>query len=133
MAHLTKLRSKLDELIVGINPLNKKARLDEIAGLLDKFLPAAEKMNTELKRYRTAFKELENENAELTKKNKVLTDKAKESLLKKLQIAQLERDYAAAMDLIERIPPEVFNEFAVKSNEKSASREKSNRNGGRDI
>ena len=109
MAHLTKLRGKLEELIVGINPLNKKARLDEIAGLLNKFLPAAEKLNTELKRYRTAFKELESENAELTKKNKALTDKSKESLLKRLQIAQLERDYAAAMDLLGRIPPEILS------------------------
>ncbi len=133
MAHLTKLRSKLDELIVGINPLNKKARLDEIAGLLDKFLPAAEKMGRNLKKYKTAINELEAENDELAKKNKELIDKSKESLLKKLQISQLERDYAAAMDLIKRIPPEVFNEFAVKSNEKPASREKSIRNGGRDI
>ncbi len=108
MAHLNKQREKLEMLIIGINPLNKKARLDEIAGLLNKFLPTVEKMNTELKRYRTAFKELENENAELTKKNKALTDKSKESLLKKLQIAQLERDYAAVMDLLGCIPPDLL-------------------------
>ncbi len=106
MVHLTKLRGKLDELIVGINPLNKKARLDEIAELLDKFLPAAERMGRNLKKYKTAINELEAENDELAKKNKALTDKSKESLLKKLQIAQLERDYAAAMDLLGRIPPD---------------------------
>ena len=108
MAHLTKLRSKLEELIAGINPLNKKTRLDEIAGLLDKFLPAAERMDRNLKKYKTAINELEAENDALTKKNKELTDKSKESLLKKLQIAQLERDYAAAMDLLGRIPPDLL-------------------------
>lgn len=119
MAHLTKLRGKLDELISGINPLNKKARLDEIAALLNKFLPAAEKMDRNLKKYKIAINELEAENDVLTKQNKELTDKSKESLLKKLQIAQLERDYAAAMDLIGRIPPDVFAEFTKVSSEKN--------------
>lgn len=111
MAHLNKQREKLEVLIGGINPLNKKARLNDIAKVLDKYIPAAEKMHRDLKRYRTAFKELEAENTELSKKNKALTDKSKESLLKKLEIVQLERDYAAATELIGRIPPEVLAEY----------------------
>ncbi len=111
MAHLNRQREKLETLIGGINPLNKKSRLDDIAKVLDKFVPTAEKMYRDLKRYRTAFKELETENTELSKKNKTLTDKSKESLLKKLEIAQLERDYAAAIEFIKRIPPEVLSEY----------------------
>ena len=41
MKQLNKYRAKLEELIVGINPLNKKIRIDEISKILDKFLPAA--------------------------------------------------------------------------------------------
>ncbi len=111
MTHLNKCRERLEELIVGINPLNKKARIDEITKVLDKFIPAAEKMHRDLKRYRTVFKELEAENTALTKKNKELTDKSKESLLKKLEIAQLERDYSEAMELIEKLPPELVAEY----------------------
>ncbi len=111
MTHLNKYRERLEELIVSINPLNKKARIDEISSILDKFLPAAEKMHRDLKRYRTVFKELEVENAALTNKNKELTDKSKESLLRKLEIAQLERDYAAATELIGRMPLEVLAEY----------------------
>ena len=111
MAHLNKQREKLETLIGSINPLNKKARLDDIAKVLDKFLPAAEKMHRDLNRYRTAFKELEAENTALTKKNRELTDKSKESLLKKLEISQLERDYAEAIEFINRIPSEVLSEY----------------------
>lgn len=111
MTNLNKYREKLEELIISINPLNKKVRTDEISKILDKFLPAAENMHRNLKRYQTVFKELEAENMALTKKNKELTDRSKESLLKKLQIAQLERDYAAAIEFIKSIPQEVLSEY----------------------
>lgn len=129
MTRLNKQREKLEGLISSINPLNKRARIEDISAVLDKFIPAAEKMNRDLKRYRTAFKELETENSALTKQNKELADKSKESLLRKLEIAQLERDYAQAVALIERIPPDVLAEYSYKSN-KNINYE---RNGGRDI
>ena len=118
MKHLNKYRTKLEELIFGINLLNKKARIDEVSKILDKFLPAAEKMHRDLNRYRTAFKELEAENTALTNKNKELTEKSKESLVKKLKVLELERDYAAAMDFIKRIPTEVLSEYEEKCNSK---------------
>ena len=108
MTRLNKQREKLEGLISSINPLNKRARIEDISAVLDKFIPAAEKMDRDLKRYRAAFRELETENAALIMQNKSLADKSKESLLRKLEIAQLERDYAQAMELIERIPPEVL-------------------------
>lgn len=114
MAHLTKWREKLEELIAGINPLNKKTRLEEISKILDKYLPAAEKMHRDMKRYDLAFKELKAENAELAKENKALSDKSKESLLKKLETAQLKRDYEEAMAFISRIPPEVIDVYESK-------------------
>lgn len=129
MTRLNKQREKLEGLISSINPLNKRARIEDISAILDKFIPAAEKMNRDLKRYRAAFRELETENAALIMQNKSLADKSKESLLRKLEIAQLERDYAQAIELIERIPPDVLAEYSYKSN-KNINYE---RNGGRDI
>ena len=129
MTRLNKQREKLEGLISSINPLNKRARIEDISAILDKFIPAAEKMNRDLKRYRAAFRELETENAALIMQNKSLADKSKESLLRKLEIAQLERDYAQAIELIERIPPDVLAEYSYKSN-KNINYE---RTGGRDI
>ena len=129
MTRLNKQREKLEGLISSINPLNKRARIEDISAILDKFIPAAEKMNRDLKRYRAAFRELETENAALIMQNKSLADKSKESLLRKLEIAQLERDYAQAIELIERIPPDVLAEYSYKSN-KNINYE---RNGGREI
>ena len=110
MTHLNKYREKLETLISGINPLNKKAKIEDISAVLDKFIPAAEKMRRDIKRYQAAFKDLEAENTELSKKNKALADKSKESLLKKLEIAQLKRDYEEAMAFISRIPPEALGQ-----------------------
>lgn len=134
MVHLNRYRERLEELITGINPINKKSKIDEISGVLDKFLPAAEKMQRNLKKYQTAFKELEAENTELEIKNKELTDKSKESLLKKLEIAQLEKDYAAAMELIENIPKDIMDALINdRETKKKHLTEHNNRNGGRDI
>ena len=86
-------------------------------------------MHRDLKRYRTAFQELEAENIALTMKNMELADKSKESLIKKMKMMKLERDYAAAMEFINRIPTDVFNEYTDRSSE----RENLNRNGGHEI
>ncbi|MCD8181389.1 MAG: plasmid recombination protein [Firmicutes bacterium] len=124
MTHLNKYREKLEELIAGINPINKKAKVQEISAVLDKFIPAAEKMNRELKKYRSVFKELEAENTELTQKNKELTDKSKGSLLQRMQVMQLERDYAALMEIIERIPAEIVEEYKNTPNVRRTENER---------
>ena len=51
MSRLNKQRQKLDELITGIGPLNSKKRAAEISKLLDGYIPAVEKMQTQLKKY----------------------------------------------------------------------------------
>ena len=52
MTRLTKQRQKLDQLLAGIGPLNGKKRAAEISELLDSYIPAVEKMRTQLKKYR---------------------------------------------------------------------------------
>ena len=76
MTRLNKQRQKLDEMLSGINPLNSKKRAAEISKLLDGYVPAVEKMHTQLKKYNVAFTETATENKRLKKK----TTELKQSL-----------------------------------------------------
>ena len=116
MTHLTQQRQKLDELLTGIGPLNGKKRAAEISELLDGYIPAVEKMRTQLKKYSTAFTNTRAENEKLKRKNKKLSESLEEanheSVLKKLNDAKLQREYQEALAILERIPPEVLEEYA---------------------
>ena len=116
MTHLTQQRQKLDQLLTGIGPLNGKKRAAEISELLDSYIPAVEKMRTQLKKYSTAFTSTKAENEKLKKKNKKLSESLEEatheSVLKKLEDAKLQREYQEALAVLERIPPEVLEEYA---------------------
>ena len=109
MTRLNKQRQKLDELLTGIEPLNSKKRAAEISKLLDGYIPAVEKMQTQLKKYNVAFTETATKKAaELEQSLEAAT---KTSVLKELRDAQLRRDYEDALALLERIPKEVLDEF----------------------
>ena len=115
MTRLNKQRQKLDELLTGIGPLNSKKRAAEISKLLDGYIPAVEKMHTQLKKYNVAFTETATENKRLKKKaaelEQSLEAATKTSVLKELRDVQLKRDYEDARALLERIPSEVLDEF----------------------
>src|SRR5699024_3400302 len=112
---LNRHRQKVDELLTGIGPLNSKKRAAEISKLLDGYIPAVEKMQTQLKKYNVAFTETATENKQLKKKaaelEQSLEAATKTSVLKELRDAQLRRDYEDALALLERIPKEVLDEF----------------------
>ena len=112
MTRLNKQRQKLDELLTGIGPLNGKKRAAKISKLLDGYIPAVEKMHTQLKKYNVAFTETTTENKRLKKKatelEQSLEAATKTSVLKELRDAQLRRDYKDALTLLERIPKEVI-------------------------
>ena len=112
MTRLNKQRQKLDELLTGIGPLNSKKRAAEISNLLDGYIPAVEKMQTQLKKYNVAFTETAAENKKLKKKNAELAQSleaaTKTSVLKELRDAQLRCDYEDVLTLLERIPKEVI-------------------------
>ena len=116
MTRLTKQRQKLDQLLAGIGPLNGKKRAAEISELLDSYIPAVEKMRTQLKKYSTAFTNTRAENEKLKRKNKKLSESldeaTHESVLKQLKDAKLQREYQEALAILERIPPEVLAEYA---------------------
>ena len=115
MTRLNKQRQKLDELLTGIGPLNGKKRAAGISKLLDGYIPAVEKMHTQLKKYNVTFTETATENKRLKKKTielkQSLEAATKTSVLKELRDAQLRRDYEDALALLERIPKEVLDEF----------------------
>ena len=96
--------------------MNGKKRAAEISELLDGYIPAVEKMRTQLKKYSTAFTSTKAENEKLKKKNKKLSESLEEatheSALKKLNDAKLQREYQEALAVLERIPPEVLEEYA---------------------
>ena len=116
MTHLTQQRQKLDQLLTGIGPLNGKKRAAEISELLDSYIPAVEKMRTQLKKYSTAFTSTKAENEKLKKKSKKLSESldeaTHESVLKQLKDAKLQREYQEAVAILERIPKEVLDAYA---------------------
>ena len=116
MTQLTKQRRKLEELLSGVNALNAKSRIGEIAEFLDKYIPAVERMQTQLKKYKGAFTDTVAENERLKARTEKLAaelkDASSESVLKKMKALQLERDYQQAAAILSRIPPEVLHAYA---------------------
>ena len=115
MTQLNKQRQKLDDLLSDIGPFNGKKRAAEISKLLDGYIPAVEKMHTQLSQYGVAFTQTKTENKKLKMKNAELAQSlevaTKTSVLKELRDVQLRRDYEDALALLERIPKEVLDEF----------------------
>ena len=118
MTHLNKQREKLEEMLSDVNVFNAKSKAAEIGRFLDKYLPNVEKMSTQMKKYKAAFKDLKSENQVLSQKNEKLAgdlkDSQEESVLKKLSDLKLQRDYDQAVAVLERIPPEVLEAYAGK-------------------
>ncbi len=120
MTRLTKQKEKLDVLLVGINPFNAKKRSEEIGKVLDKYIPAVAQMETTLKKYNVAFTKTVSENKILRKENAKLEYQVeaadKTSVRKKLEDAQLRREYEEATAILERIPKEVINAYTNQRN-----------------
>ena len=116
MTRLTKQKTRLEELLTGINAFNAKGKAAEIVDLLDKYIPAVEQMHATLKKYRTAFTDTTAENRDLKEKNEQLEqdlkEATKESTLKQIADAKLKRDYEDAVSVLERIPKEVLDVYA---------------------
>mgnify|MGYP003592435772 FL=1 len=71
-------------------------------------------MSSQLKKYRAAFKDMAAENEELTAENAQLAKKSKESAIHKLTEIKLQRDYAEAVAVLERIPPEIIAAYGSR-------------------
>lgn len=102
--HLNRMKEQIVTLVSDTNLLNKKAKIEELEALLDKYIPGVEAMRTKLKKYDKAYKELAAENAELEKK----LDKSKESALKKLEINRQLGELEELRRTVAELPPEVL-------------------------
>ena len=115
MTRLTKQRHTIEATLESINILNAKTKAQEISRMLDVYIPGVEKMETELKKYKTIFDAIEairKENGNL--KQKVEAKEAK-SIDEQLQYAKLKQDYAAAMELIQLLPKEILEAYKSSS------------------
>lgn len=112
MTRLTKQKSKLEDLLTGINPFNAKSRAEEICKILDTYIPSVEKMDTLLRKYGVAFTKTASENKRLKTKNAELEESLasaqKVSTLKQIEDLKLRHDYDSAVAILEQIPPEVL-------------------------
>ena len=119
MTRLTKQKSKLEDLLTGINPFNAKSRAEEICKILDSYLPSVEKMDTLLRKYSVTFTKTASENKKLKTKNAELEESLasaqKVSTLKQIEDLKLRRDYDSAVAILEQIPAEVLNIYAQSS------------------
>lgn len=119
MTRLTKQKSKLEDLLTGINPFNAKSRAEEICKILDSYIPSVEKMDTLLRKYGVAFTKTASENKKLKTKNAELEESLasaqKVSTLKQIEDLKLRRDYDSAVAILEQIPAEVLNIYAQSS------------------
>ena len=103
--HLNRLKEQIMAILNDTNPFNKKAKLDELEALLDKYIPGAEALRTKLKKYDTAYKAMAAENAAMEKQ---LDASSKESVLKKLEINEKLRELDELHRMVDVLPPEIL-------------------------
>ena len=103
--HLNRLKEQIMDILNDTNPFNKKAKLDELEALLNKYIPSAEALRTKLKKYDTAYKALAAENAAMEKQ---LDASSKESVLKKLEINEKLRELDELHCMVDVLPPEIL-------------------------
>ena len=103
--HLNRMKEQIMAILNDTNPFNKKAKLDELEALLEKYVPGAEALRTKLKKYDAAYKALTAENAALEKQ---LGAASKESVLKKLEINEKLRELDELHRMVDVLPPEIL-------------------------
>lgn len=109
--HLNRMKDQIMAILNESNPFNKKAKAEELAELLDKYIPGVEVMRTKLKKYDKTYKELTEENAELEKK---LSSASKESVRKKLEISQKLNELDELRRTVDAIPDEVIRAYTAQ-------------------
>ena len=109
--HLNRMKDQIMAILNDSTPFNKKAKVEELEALLDKYIPGVEVMRTKLKKYDKTYKELTEENAELEKK---LSSASKESMRKKLEISQKLNELDELRRTVDAIPDEVIRAYTAQ-------------------
>lgn len=90
------------------------AALQELPGISDilgVFIPDMEQMQTELKKYKKTFEEIEAIRAENTELKAKANEKANQSIDDQLKLAKLQLEYQSAINLIQRILEEILEDY----------------------
>lgn len=106
-AHLNRQRDMLMKLLAEVNPLNAKKKSAEIEALLERYIPGVERMQTQMRKYDTAYKALRAENAELKKQ----VDSSKESVRHRLEVSQQLQELEDLRRIVDNIPPEILQAY----------------------
>lgn len=106
-AHLNRQRDMLMKLLGEVNPLNAKKKSAEIEVLLERYIPGVERMQTQMRKYDTAYKALRAENAELKKQ----VDSSKESVRHRLEVSQQLQELEDLRRTVDNIPPEILQAY----------------------
>lgn len=117
-AHLNRQRDMLMKLLGEINPLNAKKKSAELAALLDQYIPGVERMQTQMRKYDAAYRELRAENAGLKKQ----VDSSKESIKRRLEVSQQIQELEELRRTVENIPPEILRAYQSVSHSNEMER-----------
>ena len=109
--NLNRMKDQIMAILNDSTPFNKKAKVEELEALLDKYIPGVEVMRTKLKKYDKTYKELTEENAELEKK---LNSASRESIQKKLEIQRKLSELDELRRTVDAIPNEVIRAYTAQ-------------------
>ena len=100
------------DLLENTNLFNAGKNTDKAVELLQKFFPAMDNFQTQVRKYDKTISSLKSDNATLQKQKQVLSRQVKEatssSIQKKMDDARLRADYENLQNLMNRIPPEIL-------------------------
>ena len=126
-AHLTRQAKQITDLLESTNIYNAGKNTDKAVELLQKFFPAMENFQTQVRKYDKTISSLKSDKATLQKQKQDLTRQVKEattnSIRKKMDDARLRADYEKLQKLVNRIPPEIL-ELAKRGQLNHSNRER---------
>lgn len=100
------------DLLQNTNFFNAGKNTDKAVELLQKFFPAMESFQTQIRKYDQTIRSLKTDKSSLQKQIENLSRQVKaaksSSMGKKMDDARLRADYENLQHLVERIPPEIL-------------------------
>ena len=126
-AHLTRQAKQITDLLENTNLFNAGKNTNKAVELLQKFFPAMENFQTQVRKYDKTISSLKSDNVSLKRQTQDLSRHVKEatssSIRKKMDDARLRADYENLQNLMNRIPPEIL-ELAKRGQLNHSDRER---------
>ena len=111
-AHLTRQAKQITDSLENTNFFNAGKNTDKAVELLQKFFPAMENFQTQVRKYDKTISSLKSDNVSLKRQTQDLSRQVKEatssSIRKKMNDARLRADYENLQNLMNCIPPEIL-------------------------